>query len=270
LDEKSVIVPVEQHTISFYGQPILVVRLPDGQPGVVLRSICDNLHLSTSAQVERIGRTVAIADALVYTQVETEGGPQRMATLILRAVPFWLAGIDPKRVREEVREEVIRYQREVVDVLYTWAASSRASVATQALVPTEPVSQPTMPEADAPPELWVAFHEQMALWHRWRIEFAQWQGSVESRLEGVEELTALIPEILDRLPPETLTPAHQRQLQNFVKQLHEASGKPYALIYEDLKTAFAVPRYQDILETEWDQVVNWFRVQIQRKRGGKS
>ncbi len=41
-------------------------------------------------------------------------------TLLLRV---WLAGIDPKRVREEIRPEILRYQREVVDVLYTTGRS---------------------------------------------------------------------------------------------------------------------------------------------------
>jgi len=30
-----------------------------------------------------------------------------MAVLILHAVPFWLAGIDPKRVRGEIRQEIL-------------------------------------------------------------------------------------------------------------------------------------------------------------------
>jgi hypothetical protein len=268
-EREQVLIPVEQQTITFYGRPLMVVRLPDGRVGVVLRYFCENLKLDTNAQQKRIRRTEAIADDYLMARIETSGGPQNMGILVLHAVPFWLAGVDTKRIADEMRPELLRYQREVVDVLYDWAASSRASVVTQALVPREAVSQPSMPEADAPPELWVAFHEQMALWHRWRMDFTQWQGSVESRLEGVEELTALIPEILDRLPPETLTPAHQRQLQGFVKQLHETTGKPYAMIYEDLKTVFAAPRYQDIAEADWEQVVQWFRVQLQRKRGGK-
>jgi hypothetical protein len=53
-------------------------------------------------QVKRIRRAEAIADDLAYAQIETEGGPQAMAVLMLRAIPFWLAGIDVKRVYEEL------------------------------------------------------------------------------------------------------------------------------------------------------------------------
>jgi len=72
--------------------------------------------------------------------------------------------------------------------------------------------------------------------------------------------------MLERLGPETLSSAHQRQLQAFVKQLHDATGKPYPTIYDDLKLAFQVARYQDISEAECDKVANWFRAQLQNKR----
>ena len=83
-------------------------------------------------------------------------------------------------------------------------------------------------------------------------------------------MTGLIPGILDRLGPETLTPQHQRDIQIYVKQLSQASGKHPNTIHEDLKTAFHKPRYQDLLEDEWPQVENWFKVQIDRaKKQGK-
>src|SRR5260370_28435352 len=127
--DSSPLMPIEQQTIMFYGKPLVVVRLPDGRPGIVLRNLCDNLQLEPTSQVRRIKRTEAIADDLVYTQVQTDGGPQIMLTLVLHAAPFWLAGIDPKRVREEIRPEILRYQREVVDVLYAWEQSPKAIAA---------------------------------------------------------------------------------------------------------------------------------------------
>jgi hypothetical protein len=137
-EEKSlVLIPLEQQTLTFYGKPIVVVRLPDGRPAVVLRFLCDNLEIDTNAQVRRVRRTEAIADDLVNVRVETDGGPQNMAALILRSTPFWLAGIDAKRVREEIRPDIIRYQREVVDVLYAWAQAPK--VAPTALVPAEQI-----------------------------------------------------------------------------------------------------------------------------------
>src|SRR5207245_887893 len=136
-----------------------VVRLPDGRPGVVIRFFCENLQIDTAAQVARIRRTEAIAEDLVFAQVETDGGPQKMAVLVLHAVAFWLAGIDPKRVRDEVKPDILRYQREVVDVLYAWAQSIK--VKPTDIVPSEPIAEPVRPNPDASLEEWIEYHQQM-------------------------------------------------------------------------------------------------------------
>jgi P22_AR N-terminal domain len=148
LNEEQDLIPVEQQTLTFYGKLIVVVRLPDGQPSVVLRFLCENLQIDAAAQTQRIRRTEAISEDLVFVQVEIEGGSQRMAVLFLHAVPFWLAGIDPKRVREEIRPEILRYQREVVDVLYIWAQSPKALAAPAGLVPVEQITKPEVPADD--------------------------------------------------------------------------------------------------------------------------
>src|SRR5436305_14326853 len=101
LQEEQALIPIEQQTIMFYGKPIVVVRLPDGRPGVVLRYMCDNLQLDPGAQVARVKRTEAIADDLVYVQVQTKGGFQKMPTLVLHAASFCLAVIDTQRMLEE-------------------------------------------------------------------------------------------------------------------------------------------------------------------------
>ena len=117
--EAQALIPLVQDTVLFSGHPLVVVRLPDGQPGVVLRWICENLHLSPAAQVERIKRTEVIADDLVSVRVQTDGGPQIMPTLILPAAPYWLATIDIRRMEKEDprRIEILNYQRNAVDAL---------------------------------------------------------------------------------------------------------------------------------------------------------
>src|SRR5258706_6072217 len=266
LNEEQDLLPVEQQTLTFYGKPIVVVRLPDGQPGIVLRFLCENLKIDTAAQTQRIRRTEAVAEDLVFALVETEGVSQRMAVLILHAVPFWLAGIDPRRVREEIRPEILRYQREVVDVLYAWAQSPKAVVAPPGVVPAEHIRKPEVPADDANLDAWREYHRQMVFWIDWQHDIEDWRGSVESRLEGLEEVTNLIPEILERLGPQTLTPDNQCAVQQYIQQLHELSGKPYGTLYESLKAAFGVPRYAEIPDQEWSRVVLWFRAQLEQWR----
>jgi len=57
------LIPTVQDTITFHGKPLVVVRLPDGRTGVVLRWICENLGIDPAAQVVRIRRTEVIAES---------------------------------------------------------------------------------------------------------------------------------------------------------------------------------------------------------------
>ena len=272
---QELITPAEQRALLFYGKPIIVVRLPDGRPAVVLRPFCENMQIDTNGQVKRIRRTEAIADDLISgVRVERpaeEGGPQAMAVLVLRAVPFWLAGIDPKRVREEIRPDILRYQREVVDVLYAWAQTSKTPAAvaegqTSYLVPAEPVTTPLKPEQGGTLEQWREYYLRMAAVIEWQMDVEQWRGSIEARLEGVEAMTGLIPEILGRLGPETISTQQQRQVQVYVQQLSKATGKHPATIHEELKTAFERSSYRELRADEWPQVVHWFTVQIEQAK----
>jgi len=264
--ESQALIPLIQEVIIFNGKPLVVVRLPDGHPGVVLRWICENLHLAPVGQVARIKRTEVIADDLVYVRVQTDGGPQVMPTLVLHSVPYWLATIDTRRMKkdDERRLEILNYQRNAVDALYAWAASApRAIAAPPNLVPAEQITKPTPPADDASLDEWREYHRQMVLWIDWQHDIEAWRGSVESRLEGLEAVTSLI---LEQIGPQTLTAEHQRAVQYYVKQLHDATGKPYGTIYDNLKTAFNVPAYKDIPEAGWEKVVNWFKVQIERAK----
>ena len=99
-----------------------------------------------------------------------------------------------------------------------------------------------------------------------RYDIEIWRGSVESRLEGLEEVTNLIPEILERLGPQTLTSDHQRAVQKYVQQVNKLTGKPYGSIYDSLKTAFGVPKYADISDLDWPRVVQWFQAQLEQSR----
>ena len=252
------LLPIEQDTITFQGKPLVVVRLPDGRNGVVLRWICENLNLTPTGQVTRIKRTETIADDLVYVRIQTDGGPQNMPTLVLHSVPYWLATIDTRRMEKDDprRTVILAYQREAVDVLYAWASASRPVSTSPNVVPAEPITQPAAPNPDASVDEWIYYHQQMLSVLEWRRDVEQWRGSVEARLEGLEAITDLIPEILERLGPEMLTIEHQRSVQGLVKRLHDVTGKSYSTIYDAIKTAFQVPRYQELKEQDWEKVLH--------------
>ena len=192
--EAQALIPTEQDTIIFNGKPLVVVRLPDGRPGVVLRWICENLHIGQKAQVERIKRTEVIADDLVYVQVQTGGGFQTMATLVLDSVAYWLATIETRRMEKDdpKRLEILAYQRRAVTALFTWASSQKAVATPSNLVPSEPIIEPARPAPDASLDDWIEYHRQMTTVLEWRRDVDEWRGGVEKRIGGLETVTSAI------------------------------------------------------------------------------
>ena len=279
--DEAVLEPLEQQDVPFHGETIVAVRLPDDRIGVVLRWVCNSLGLDPQAQVRRIQRTGATVSELVRVKVQTPGGKQTMPAITLRGFSVWVLGINPNEVKsdnpaedERIRALIIAFQEEAKDVLYEHFVRRRPALPAPgaAVIPAEP-TQPQEPLADASDMEKAAYYENLAVWalwkasqhaQHWRGDIEEWRGAIESRLESHEAVSDLLPEILDRLGPEKITPEQQQRIQYLVGQLHEVSGKHQGTIHAELKTAFRVPRYQEILEVDWPRVEHWFRVQMEQ------
>lgn len=271
-------VPIEQEAVPFYDRELVAVRLADGRICAVLRWLCQGLLLDTSAQVRRIQRNTALADGLLLVRVQTEGGPQAMPALTLDALPGWLFGIDEKRVKPETRADIILFQRECVRVLAAhFASKARTALpAPTAVVPTE-TPRPTEPPLDAANALWATYHEQMAAWYRWRDDLEAWRARMDEqlreqgqqldelhgRVEGNEEVTRMLLEMMQRQPPQGLTPEHQASAKAMVARLHELAGLAFATIYGELNAAFHVGRYSDIPDARWPEVAAWLTPRLE-------
>jgi hypothetical protein len=273
MSEAQALIPVRQETVDFDGYPVIGVQLPDGRIGASLRDMCDAMKIDRPSQVQRIRGDETIADSLISVQIQTRGGFQTADFLTAWAIPYWLTGVETSRIRDEKkRQAILLFKRRAADVLYQHFSQPQAlAEPSQALIPAEP-RQP-VPNASA--LAWADYHRQMAAFFEWKAAtdlrldaLEAWQGDVESQLESHKQVLSLVPEILDRLGPQLLTPDHQRAVQDYARQLHEATGKPYGTIYDELKTAFRVAKYGDIPDLDWPRVVQWFRAQLgqQRKR----
>ncbi len=97
----------------------------------------------------------------------------------------------------------------------------------------------------------------------WRDEMEEWRGSIEVRLEGDHEMLQLIPEVLERLGPQTVTTEQQTNIRGMVKRLNELTSIPYQTIYWELAQAFQAPRYNEIVESQYPAVCDWFQRRIE-------
>ena len=132
-NNEQVLEPVEQDVIPFHDHDIIAIKLADERICVVLRWVCETLNLDTHGQTQRIERTASIGGELVRVRVQPRvagpkgGGVQTMPALTLRGFPTWILGINPNEVKEDpkhpdqaehIRQMIIAYQVEAVDVLY--------------------------------------------------------------------------------------------------------------------------------------------------------
>src|SRR5260370_14514865 len=106
----TVLEPIEQHTIMFYGKPLTAVRLPDGTPAVVFNHLCENMGLERTDQVRRVRRKKALLKGFYSVRIDTPAGSRVVNALTLAVAPGWLFDIEASRADPDKREEIERYQ----------------------------------------------------------------------------------------------------------------------------------------------------------------
>jgi hypothetical protein len=163
-----------------------------------------------------------------------------------------------------------------------WLARVGARRVEEVMQPLPPAITPaeiaglTKPDPQAPALVWAEYYEALATLYRRQAtyearliyfdaqlnEHTEQIGELHSRIESLEAGQRLLPEILERLGPETLTPEHQRTVQNAAKRLHEVRGYAYATIYAELGEHFHVARYDQIAEARWSEVVAWLQQRL--------
>ncbi|MBK9055986.1 MAG: phage antirepressor N-terminal domain-containing protein [Chloroflexi bacterium] len=124
MDEQS-LEPIREVTIDFYGDEIpaaLVVIDEAGQQVVYVpvRPLVEYMGLSWPAQWERINRDAVLSQmvrGVRVTRTPEQGGSQVMLCLPLDYINGFLFGINANRVKPELRERLITYQRECYQVL---------------------------------------------------------------------------------------------------------------------------------------------------------
>ena len=299
-DESTALVPVEEKVVEFYEDEVMAVAVEvEGRRRIYvpIRPIVEYLGLDISGQLQRIRRDAILSDAIAGVVITTTpdperggGGPQETLCLPIEMLHGYLFGIQASRVREEIRDKVLRYQRECYQVLY------EAFTPNQATPPTSDDSDAlwlAMREnAQQQVELWdamiaerrrlretqelVDMHEEM-LWeqsremdeHRAAIyELQREQRQIGVRLDG---LTKILP-----APSAAIGPEQKAALQELVKEL-VASAKDrgirlgqgsndYAAVWTAFNRRFRIAKYAELQTSQFDEAVRWLDEWLNRVR----
>jgi hypothetical protein len=124
-EESKALLPIDEQEVMFYEDILTAVLIRPGegeQPQVYVpvKPLADALGLSWPGQYERLQRDAVLSQETRSIRVtRMQDQPRAMVCLPLDYVNGWLFGINAGRVKEEVRERLVRYQRECYRVLAT-------------------------------------------------------------------------------------------------------------------------------------------------------
>ena len=118
------LVPIEQKQVVFYDDEITAVLVQfDGEEKVYVpvRPICEFLGVSWTGQLRRINRDAVLTEEVRSVNV-TFTEPNRTRQIAMHCLPLdyisgFLFGINPERTKPEIKDKLIRYQRECFKVL---------------------------------------------------------------------------------------------------------------------------------------------------------
>lgn len=104
-------------SVDFHGDTLAgIVGDSDETALVSIRHLCDGIGVDFSSQLQRL-RKKSWATVVMITTVGADAKDREMACFPLRQVPMLLASISETKVRPELRDKLVRYQREACEVL---------------------------------------------------------------------------------------------------------------------------------------------------------
>lgn len=263
--------PIEQRTVVFYEDEITAVLVEVNNQEVVyipIRPICNFLGVSWQGQNRRINDDVVLADVSMSINItltdidESSRRPKtsQMVCLPLSYINGFLFGINPKRVKEEVREKLIRYQRECYQILADafigpittdveeWATTSRESQA--ALHQIREMGRAIMQMAE----------EQLAITQR-LDKAAIVVGQHGRRLTDLEKRIAPLERNL--APRNAITDEQAADIGQKVKAVatmltqQDQSKNHYQAIFNELHRRFRVTSYKNVRQEQYQAVLDF-------------
>ncbi len=268
--ENRSLLPIEERAIEFYEDDLIAVAVEvEGrrQIFVPIRPVCEHLGLTWSSQYMRLQRDPVLSQIQRSVLVtRTESGEREMLCLPIEYLNGFLFGISVNRVKESLREKVIRYQRDCYLVLYEAfqrkaLAESDKEMGSQMMAPvhTEPSAE-LLQIRDMGLAIVRMAEQQLALEQR--------VSTTETRLDRAalffNELNHRLGTVERRLAPASyITEEQAAEVSALVKALAElltGQGKgrnAYQGVFSELYRRFGVSSYHHIRQDQYENVLKF-------------
>lgn len=111
--------------VPFYEDTVVLVG-QDNEPFVAMRPVVTNMGLDWASQYTKLNSASERWGVVIIT-TPSLGGAQEAVCLPLRKLASWLMTINPKKVKPELQDKIIRYQEECDDALWDYWTKGSAS-----------------------------------------------------------------------------------------------------------------------------------------------
>jgi len=248
---------LEPQTIEFYGDQLLAVQEPGTRRVFVpIARLCENLGVDRASQLQRVQEHEVLNSGLLTLRLQTAGGLQDALCLRLDLVPYWLAQINARRVRQAVREKLILYQRECAAVL--WDAFRPSGQPSSVALSTSGELSPAAQAYEMAMAIAAIARQQMSL-EAQMTDIATTMSNHAERLAGLEMRLA---------PKHAISETQAAELAQAIKvvarSLGEQTGRnEYGGVYGQLYREFNVVSYKSLPVEQFDRAMerlrNWYR-----------
>jgi hypothetical protein len=258
-DQLTPFTPPREEVVEFDGDRLVAVVLEGDGVASPIRLLCDSIGLDTDTQMANIRSHPVLSMGLRMVNISTERGVRSVAALLHTMIPYWLATVPPNQVNEASRPKLIRYQREVANVLARLFYGGDA-------VPEVASSDPAIAEIqrrfqDSLREVRIARDALLYTQQQYNAQLGEQQRQIDSLAEIVIELQEYIP----------IGPAQAEHIQRSVKYLarrvyrrRKAEGKTdkgesdfHEMLFGRFKQEFKIPRYDALPRKRYDEALVW-------------
>ena len=246
---------IEQKEVDFYGDDLTAVRVASGDVFIPIRPICERLGVDWNGQRRRINRDPVLRDELRTVDVTSTEGSREVTRgvlcLPLDYISGFLFGINAERVRDDLRDRVIRYQKECYKVLAEAFQDGRLTA--------DPVFSELL-ERDS--EAVEAYKMIAAM-----LKLARNQVLLESRLDAhqyqIADHEQRLEEIEQQLAPgDPVTQSQAMQISQAVKAVAFVLGKKtgrneHPAIYGELYRRYEITSYKLLPANRFEEAMAW-------------
>lgn len=251
MSESTSLMPVEQREVLFYEDEVTAVLVDDESGRTVyipVRPICSHLGIAWDPQRRRILRDPVLNNVVKgVTVTVTPGGPQDMVCLPLKFLPGWLFGISSARVKGELQEKIVRYQRECYDVLAEAFKEGRLT------------GDPTFSEllkTDSPAVQAYKMIMAMAEMARQQVLLESKVDEHDRRIEALETLVSDTGAFINKEQAMHLSQA----VKTLALEIGKRTGKnEFQGVYGELYRRFRIPSYRELPAYQFNSAMKFLR-----------